>query len=276
MKIRFNVVILTSVIVCLSCDSETEFESYELKRGSDGIYYEYYSTSSDNDNRYTDNNSVYQTGNHYSFDYCHIDQDGDSAHYHKEPMSKDWKFVPITDTNYQTVKRIVVEVQKGLSYFKDIENYDQTVIRFYYVNNKNKWIDAGESGLIENEQNIWMHPPRTSYLEILELAPFPYIQAPYEVGNTWAWSLDIGKQWGDERWATWPGLLRNEYFYEISNYDLYETDFGSLYCYEITAIAKNEIGSTKLVSLFNFTHGFLNLEFTNINGTMTILTLRNN
>jgi len=47
------------------------------------------------------------------------------------------------------------------------------------------------SGTIENEGNVWIHPPRDNYFKIIELNPFPYIKAPYNIGAKWAWKLKI-------------------------------------------------------------------------------------
>ncbi|MEM6642611.1 MAG: hypothetical protein AAF616_06500 [Bacteroidota bacterium] len=32
------------------------------------------------------------------------------------------------------------------------------------------------TGIVENDQNIWLHPPRSSFFRILEICPFPYVR----------------------------------------------------------------------------------------------------
>ncbi len=108
-----------------------------------------------------------------------------------------------------------------------------------------------------------MHPPRDKYFRILELNPFPFIKAPYKIGNKWDWSLTIGDHWGDKRWKTWEGVINNVYKYEITDRKKVNTKFGLLDCYEITSKAKSRIGETELVALFNTKYGFIELNYTN-------------
>ena len=118
-----------------------------------------------------------------------------------------------------------------------------------------------------------MHPPRDRFFRILEINPFPFIQAPYEIGNTWDWSLKIGSSWGDKRWKVWENSIENVYQYEIIDKKNVTTKIGELECYVIEAVAKSEIGATYLTSYFNMDKGFVKLEYTNIDATKTVLEL---
>lgn len=118
-----------------------------------------------------------------------------------------------------------------------------------------------------------MHPPRQAYFRILELNPFPYIKAPYEVGTTWTWSLDIGSAWGDERWKTWEGGITNTYTYTITDERILPKAMGNLKCYLIKAEATSDLGKTSLLAYFNETYGFITLDYTNIDGSKTLLEL---
>jgi len=118
-----------------------------------------------------------------------------------------------------------------------------------------------------------MHPPRDKYFRILELNPFPFIQAPYEIGNTWDWSLTIGSSWGDKRWKTWEGNITNTYQYEITDKRMIKTDMGKIECFEVQSTASSRIGSTQLVALFSPIYGFVSLDYTNIDSSRTLLEL---
>lgn len=59
------------------------------------------------------------------------------------------------------------------------------------------------TGLIENKNNIWLHPPRTGYYKSLELCPFPYVRLPLEDELTWTDEMTIGSQWAHPDWAVW-------------------------------------------------------------------------
>ncbi|MGO3182768.1 MAG: hypothetical protein ACTIJ9_08055 [Aequorivita sp.] len=110
-------------------------------------------------------------------------------------------------------------------------------------------------------------------IDILELNPFPFIKAPYKVGNSWDWWLGIGSQWGDERWKTWEGGIENQYFYEITKKKIIETEFGKLECFIIESTAWSELGETKLTAYFNEKYGFIKLNYINIDGSKTNLEL---
>ena len=127
------------------------------------------------------------------------------------------------------------------------------------------------SGAIENEANVWIHPPRDKYFKILELNPFPYAKAPYEIGTKWTWNLGIVDHWADERWKVWEGQIENEYDYEITNKRTLKTGIGEIECFVIESNAKSRIGETKLTAYFNTEYGFVKLDYTNIDGSKTNL-----
>ena len=129
------------------------------------------------------------------------------------------------------------------------------------------------TGAIENEMNVWIHPPRSNFFKILELNPFPYIKSPYQIGTKWNWKLEIGDHWADKRWLEWKGGIENNYDYEIKEKKNISTKLGNLECYIIHSKAKSRIGETELISYFNPNFGFVKLEYKNIDGTKTILEL---
>lgn len=129
------------------------------------------------------------------------------------------------------------------------------------------------TGAIENEVNTWIHPPRSSFFQILELNPFPYIKAPYKVGTKWNWKLEIGDHWSDKRWLEWKGRIENNYDYQITEQTTVSTKVGDLECFVIKAKAKSRIGETELISYFNPDYGFIKLEYKNIDGTKIVLEL---
>ncbi len=127
--------------------------------------------------------------------------------------------------------------------------------------------------IIEDNEQIWIHPPRDFFFKILELNPFPYIKKPFVIGNKWSWKLEIGERYSDARWLEWKGNLENMYHYEIVADTILNTSFGNLYCYITEAIAINEYGTTKLISYFNEYYGFIILDYTNIDSSKLSLEL---
>jgi hypothetical protein len=180
----------------------------------------------------------------------------------------DWEFVEIEKQDDETIPYLILKPNLGNPFD---EGYNQTAIGYLYNLNNGKSFGSEVTGAIENELNVWIHSPRSNFFKILELNPFPNIKTPYEIGNKWNWKLEIGDFWSDERWMKWEGSIENNIEYEIVDMKNISTKMGDLECYIINATAKNRIGETGLISYFNNNFGFVKLEYTNIDGTKTIL-----
>ncbi|MDR2126258.1 MAG: hypothetical protein LBP63_05460 [Prevotellaceae bacterium] len=125
--------------------------------------------------------------------------------------------------------------------------------------------------IIENDDKVWIHPPRDFFFRILEINPFPYIKKPYMIGSKWTWDLTIGSYWGDARWKEWNDQIVNQMNYEITGDTVLQTSIGKLKCFVIKSSAKSEIGTTYLTAFFNETYGFVELYYTNIDSSKLIL-----
>ncbi|MDR2064573.1 MAG: hypothetical protein LBP85_02515 [Prevotellaceae bacterium] len=128
--------------------------------------------------------------------------------------------------------------------------------------------------IIENDKEVWIHPPRDFFFRILELNPFPYIKKPYITGSKWTWSLTIGSYWGDARWKEWDNQIINQMNYEITGDTILQTNIGKLKCFVIKSSAASEIGTTYLTAFFNETYGFVELDYTNIDNSKIILKIK--
>jgi hypothetical protein len=187
----------------------------------------------------------------------------------------DWEFINLEKIDNETVNQIILMPNFGNSFQNEIPNYNQTVISYDYIMLSGESFVMEKTGVIENEKNIWMHPPRSYFFEILELNPFPYIKAPYKIGTKWNWKLKIGDYWSNKRWFEWKDEIENVYDYEIKSNKIISTKLGNLECYIVKATAKSRIGVTGLISYFNPKYGFVKLEYNNIDGTKTVLELEN-
>ena len=185
-------------------------------------------------------------------------------------MGSVWNFQKVDSTKQSTVIKLKISVLPDLKPFnQQIPDYNQTVIKFEYLNQNGLILFNSVSGLVENEKNTWMHPPRDKLFRILELNPFPFVKAPFKIGTKWNWQLLAGDSWGDLRWTTWKGQLENNCHYEIIDKRMVNTNLGKIECYEILAKAENRLGSSKLNALYNLKYGFVELDFTNIDGSKT-------
>lgn len=283
MRILTAVLILT---IFLSCNEKSKKENSEQTQNmkdyvleeDGGIYTEVFDSTNVNENRYTANNRIYKENISFTYSFEHITKDGEKLFFKedttKEESKYQWEFAKPNSEDKDIIEKVKISVKYGLEpMIQYVPDYNQTILQYDYPTISNALPFNSISGAIENEKNVWIHPPRDKYFRILELNPFPFIKAPYEIGNSWKWKLGIGSSWGDERWKTWEGNIENQYTYEITGKEILETNFGKIECLIITSSASSDIGETKLTAYFNEDYGFIRLFYTNIDGSKTNLEL---
>lgn len=268
--------ILISFLSCINKEKEMKKDYVLISDG--GISVEKFDSTNVNKNRFTKNNETFSEATVFIYDYKHIAPKGNELLFTWKDINKDnpqswssaWKFVPVDSIDENTIKKVKLTVKPGLEpMIQHIPDYSQTIIQYQYLTKSGNAPFQSSSGVIENEANIWMHPPRDRYFQILELNPFPFIKAPYKIGNKWTWNLGIGDNWSDKRWKTWEGSIENKYKYEIMGKTELKTPFGKIKCFVIKSTATSRIGQTKLTSYFNPQYGFVKLDYTNIDGSKT-------
>jgi hypothetical protein len=227
------------------------------------------------DENYNYNNKVYAIDSKFTYKYYYINQEGKKflmkrgkkIQHFSGHSTYDWDFANIDDTSNDVVKEIIATIIAGNPFEKMLQDYNQTGVSYKYITNDNMVYSSEVTGIVENIKNTWKHPPRNNLFGILELNPFPFIKKPFEIGNKWTWSLEIGENWGDERWLKWKGSITNKYSYEITEFKEVDTYLGKINCYIIQSEAISNIGTTKLISFYNEEFGFVKLNYTNIDGT---------
>ncbi|MBK7128771.1 MAG: hypothetical protein IPM74_02170 [Crocinitomicaceae bacterium] len=261
-----NLAIITAFII-LSCNNTSDYELVS----NDGVYIEEFESFGDH-NRYNENNTIFRVGCTFSYRYEYISSDGQSYQFKvtcddNDGRLNDWKFNDSLTADSLTIQTVTLEVWDG-NPMKE-PDYDQTVICYILWPDTllGSPVEASFTGVIENEKNIWMHPPRSFLFGILEINPFPFIQKPYEIGNKWTWELSIGDQWADERWKEWKGAITNEMKYEITAKKIVESPLGDLECFVIQSSAKSKIGETFLTSYFHPVYGFVQMNYINIDSS---------
>lgn len=280
---KIQILLIISISLMLGCkweETQDAKKDYEIILDGD-IYVEKFDSTNVSENRYTANNQTYREGNKYTFDYFYEDLYGHKYKFQEidgagdlnyDELIKAWLFVPMDSLTEKTIDKVILKVKHGLYPMNNNNpDYNQTVISYNYPQFSGDQTFSSSTGLIENEKNIWMHPPRDRLFRILEFAPFPFIQAPYEIGNKWNWSLRIGKFWGDERWKTWEESIENQYEYEITDMKKMKLAIGELECYIIKSTATSSNRQTHLTAYFNEEIGFVKLDYTNIDFTKTVL-----
>lgn len=204
-------------------------------------------------------NTIYRRESIFTFNYRFTDKNGKDLFF-RITTNGNWDFISPNETGDGVVKDYQLKI---LNENMHSQTPKVSQIGISYIFDKKSAI-IEMTGLIENEKNIWMHPPREYLFKILELSPYPYIKYPLEVGHRWNWKLQIGQHWGDKRWKVWSGNIENNYQYSIIGKETIKTSVGLLECYVIESEAKSELGTSKLTSYFNKQFGFVKLVYTNI------------
>ncbi|MFN0032889.1 MAG: hypothetical protein ACKVOR_12080, partial [Flavobacteriales bacterium] len=88
------------------------------------------------------------------------------------------------------------------------------------------WLREYQEGVMENYQRIWMHPIRSNQYQLTEVAPFPEVRFPLQVGKHWSSSLSIYEGFG-----SFQGIVKSEY--KVTNQVHRRYDFGTASCWEI-------------------------------------------
>ena len=231
-------------------------------------------------NRYNSDNKIYVPGKVFVYGYYYETADGkqllaqnivsDSI-----ATSRAWQFVFAEQYNTLTITDFSYTIQDGMGILAKVRpGYNRTTVDINYK------MPAGVGdfreivGFIENEQGVWIYPPRQKLFGVLAMNPQPYIKAPFEIGNQWNWTFMVGAAYSDPRWIEWGGQLINECAYKIIGKKMVETPFGELECFEINAFGLNRLGRTQLTSYFNEEYGFVKMNYLNVDGSKLIMLLK--
>ena len=210
------------------------------------------------------NTSIYNIGTELTYEYQFI------------PFNKkDSLNIKLIEDEAKTIDNIVMKVVGAkVNEILNLNLEDMEVLNDRLLRNSYPPLALQDAAaIIENNEKVWIHPPRLYFFRILELNPFPYILKPYEIGKEWDWNLDIGQQYGNSRWKEWKGNITNHYNYKIIGHTMLKTDLGNLSCFIVESYATSTLGKTYLRSYFNEKYGFVRLIYVNIDGSKIILNL---
>ena len=201
------------------------------------------------------NNKIFKTGKAFVYDYEIIKNDSAYKLSYIEGLpGNKFKLVNKSkDTNDSKIHLIIPKVEKS-----EKTNKNQTEIKYMYTPDLSF---MSGTGVVENKNNVWIHPPRSGIFMSLETCPFPYIQLPIEIGKEWKDKMKIGDQWSNKLWGVWRKKLLLSYDYKISKKTKVKTGIGELECFVVESTAKSEIGVSKLKSYFSEEYGFVRLEY---------------
>jgi len=139
---------------------------------------------------------------------------------------------------------------------------EQTIMKYEYLENTCFFTYlSARTGLIENGKMIYLHPPRTNGLEVFEIAPFPYIEKPFTIGNKWQSNIHIPAK-SKEHYKIDFSDVHSEYTLEgVQTINL--NNFGDIKCYEIVTKSIDPNGNIIVAGkyFFNEEYGFVKTDF---------------
>lgn len=147
-------------------------------------------------------------------------------------------------------------------------SYDEAAIDkiwSYNINNElsdRSWIKKEVTGVIEDASGTWMHPFRSNQYLFTEVACFPSVKFPLEIGKTWTSNLNIYDGWGD--WAN--SILNNTY--EILDFESIDIPFKKLDAWHIIGTTHAEFGVSKHSFWYHEEYGFVKMVIKNYKGQL--------
>ncbi len=125
------------------------------------------------------------------------------------------------------------------------------------------WQKEKEEGIIENVKNVWLHPMRHNQYSFTQLAPYPHLRYPLQIGNTWSTTLhDYG-----------TGTVQKNHEITDSLTKSYP-NIGTLKCWELNATATFKSDTSTLRYFFNEQYGFTELHYVNYIGERLSVVLK--
>jgi hypothetical protein len=222
------------------------------------------------DDRYNRDNIVYKTGREFIYHYIVLEgKDSFKVRFGMNEFDiPKWSLVTPNDTASTTVATIGFAIQPR-------RMDTQTFFNFNYRNAADVVIKNNTgSGLIENKHNVWLHPPRDEFFEVVEFNAFPYIKAPYQIGTKWESGVSAGYFASYERFnLKWEGVLVLHDSLGIVDKTVLETPLGKLDCFVIKAQTTSKLTNTKTVFYFNEKYGFVKIIYHLFDGKTLILDL---
>lgn len=143
---------------------------------------------------------------------------------------------------------------------KDYDNQLATQWHFITVDSNGRYeiksSNNSHAGMIANDTILYLHPPRFSYMSILQFCPHPL----FKTGKSWTWQLNIGKNWAID--SVFPIATVDTFNFEYINRGTVkkETSFGSLPCWHVVANGFSRYGRTHGNYYLNATYGIISFQ----------------
>jgi len=208
---------------------------------------------------------IYNKNKTYIYKAVFIDEKGDTLTKESitlKPTGEKWfrvqeKIKFIYTPNIQRLESFIIPVN---SRQKKREKWTKKKAK------KNKihipWPTSTNTGAVENDSVVWIHPFRANQYVYTEIAPFPEVQFSYLYkGGEWESTLYITAGWDN-----FKGTVKSEY--KVKGIGSYQNDEMKLdSCWVIESIGNHsELGTSYQNFLFHQKYGFVEMKYKFYNG----------
>ena len=210
------------------------------------------------ENPYNYDNKIFLSNKEYIFDY-YIIKNLDTLKY-KIINDSTFSYVSWKDNSENVVEFLSIKTLKNKGpIFNDHKDYNQTEIILSHLNKHQKSLKQELTGVIENRENLWLHPFRTNAFQILQFSPFLYIKK--DAKKEYRWNLNIGRHWPELKSINWNGILKLKCKYKNEYQTILKTAFGNLNVTKTFSSCKSKIGRSTLTTFYNEKLGFVRLNY---------------
>ena len=132
----------------------------------------------------------------------------------------------------------------------------------------------GSTGVIEEKNRVWLHPPRIGEFKMLEYSPFPEIVFPLIENQQWSRELSLSKYWENKEFNL-KGTDVLKFLYEYRGSKKFRLIFNNeeVDCFDIYAASKNMESRTSFSGLYFKKYGFVKMKFENVDKSRILLEL---
>ncbi|MBK0382463.1 hypothetical protein I5M32_05765 [Pedobacter sp. SD-b] len=217
---------------------------------------------------------VFSPNKIYEFQASYINSKGDTLTkewIELKPFGKPWKFQK-TQTAYIVYYHFTkADSLKFLSNLNPVSKNPKKPKPYFWSKT------SGETGALENDTTLWMHPFRENQYVYTEIAPFPEIRKKLlKIDGEWKNGLGIYLGWGN---------FKGKVFSTYTVLKKENRTYGNLYlkdCWLIHAVGKhNKLGKSYLDFYYHPEYGFVEMNYTfydgvKINFVLKSVTVKNN
>jgi hypothetical protein len=201
--------------------------------------------------------TIFKRGKIYFYDVAYIDRTGDTLSF------KQIQLIPLGRRDPMSLN------QDDIVFYNTYSIEDSLKFKTCPLNSSYKmnWRDEAMEGVIENSEQVWIHPLRCNYLFFTEVAPFPTVYRPIHKGQTWRDSLKvlIGGDWTNKTIQHQYAVVKqvNKRYGELN-----------LACWQIKASGRFDLGVSHLEYFFNEENGFVEMNYVNFGGQKLNIVLK--